>query len=234
MVTPFLSRIGISRLIDTHRRSFHIYLISACIFGCSTSECFENANLVAPPLVTNVVVKEFSPEPIYIGQIFHPNGNSVVAINAVNRFFSLRRTDSFGVPITFCWNDQTPPPFSPLSNPPLNPIQIGEEVSAYITIFNTKPTLNISCSFADAQEITSILELTVRVEDRMVVGEQTITQTRFNVPAGQHAVFEFPFIYEGPGNYNLNVEFTGEGIIETDTTDNNFSIEIADLGQQSG
>lgn len=203
-------------------------IISITFFGCP-KDCFEDPNLIAPPFVNNVIVKQNSPEPIYIGQQFFPYGSSIIAFNSINRFFSLTRTNQFGVPITFWWNEQTPPPFSPLGVPPFNPILEGEMITYHVTIFNNKVG-EIGCIFESAREIESILKVRVRAMDGEIVGTQTITQTKFDVPAGQYAVFGFPFTYEGDGNYELNVRFSADGLIETDTIDNNYNVELMNLG----
>ena len=46
------------------------------------------------------------------------------------------------------------------------------------------------------------------------------------VHSGQYAVFGFPFEYKGEGRYELNIEFSSDGLIATDTTENNYSVEL--------
>ncbi len=196
-------------------------LVSIILFSgsCCDKDCFEDPNLVAPPYVTGLF-KLYTPDPIYIGQVFYPYGQEIRVYNAINRFFSVQRPDVNGNIITYYWNDQTPPPFSHLDE--------DEEVTMYVVIFNNKVG-NFDCIFEEAQIIESELRVRYRVENQQVVGVQKVIETQYKVPAGNYAIFEFPFLYRGDGNYDLNITFSSEGLSEIDTTDNNYSVSLSNL-----
>jgi hypothetical protein len=105
----------------------------------------------------------------------------------------------------------------------------GEVISLYMIVFNIKQG-DIGCIFEEARSIESVLDFKVRVKDGEIVGEQKIIQKIFSVPAGKSGVFCFNFEYKGDGQYNFNIDFTAEGIVETDTLDNNYTISIDNLG----
>jgi hypothetical protein len=199
--------------------------------GCPTKECFENPNLWIPPTVQNITIEEFSNGPTFIGQEYFQFGTSVNSGFSPNEFFSVTRFDPVvGIEVTFYWNSITRPPFALGANAPFGLLEVGEVVNVYLTVVNTKVG-DLNCIFASAEEIHSILDVKVRVEDGKIVGEQLIEQTRFDIPAGQHAVFSFPIVYEGLATYSLNLSIDTSGaLVETKTTDNNYTLESNNLG----
>ena len=207
-----------------------IFIVTSC------GDCYEDPNLVIPPVITaqygDVELVPFKREQAYIGTWYYPYGTDVKLLNGttvINRFFSLRRYDSYGNSITFYWNDNTPPPFNVFASKPFHLPEKGELISLYMAIFNIKYG-NIDCIYKDSDKVESVLDLKVVVKDEEVIGEQKVIQTIYNVPAGGNKVFKFDFKYNGNGLYNFNVNFTADGIIETDTIDNNYSVSVNNLG----
>jgi len=204
----------------------------AVLSSSSCNDCYENPNLEVLPMVYNFTIKSYTNEAFFVGHQYFQWGQPVHVgpSGTKNRIFSVLRKDTLGLPIAFWWNDFTPPPWDSLSNYPfMQPLQKGETVTLHLIINNTKLG-KLECIYKEAKSVTSVLNVNVRVKDGDIVGTQTITQTQYNIPAGQRAVFEFPFEYKGPGNYKLDLNFTAEGIIETDTTDNNYTVDLDNLG----
>jgi hypothetical protein len=215
-----------------------VFCLAVFLVSCNDCDCFEDPNLVAPLTITApqngpFELLPYQPENMYIGLLNYPYGSNVLVApgyTVINRFFSLRRTDMSGNPILFFWNEQNYPPFHPENSDPtfLPPIE-GETITFHTLVFNNKFG-DLKCIFEDAKTVSSVLDLRVAVENGQVIGEQTIVENRFNVPAGTSALFEFDFEYQGNAVYNFNLSVTGEGIIEIDTLDNNYSIALENLG----
>ena len=228
MGTQYTFQNGRLRLLN---RIFLISLLSSfTLGGCDCEEdCFGDPNLVYYPFINNIIIEGPSQFPIFIGPNYWPAGTSVVAINSINRFFSLERYNQFGVPVKFYWNELTPPPFNFSGDPLFSFLKEGEIVNYYVVIHNDKFG-DLSCIFAEAKVIESVLSVRYRVQGGQVVGSQTIKEKRYEVPAGQFAVFKFPILFNGTGEYELDLNFSSTGFTEIDTTDNNYNIILDNLG----
>ena len=194
-------------------------------------DCFEDPNLMIPPAVYGITLKQPSFGPTYIGQAFYPWGvQDVVIFQSINKFYSITRFDPVVGMVSFYWSDSTYPAFMPGAAFPFSELQVGETVTIYIAVLNAKPG-DPDCVYETAKEIRSTLEVKSRVENNQVVGTQKVEQTEHQVPAGQYAILKFPIKYKGIGDYSLNLKFDSNGsLVETDTTDNNYTIDVGNLG----
>lgn len=209
--------------------------IITCIF-CTCEDCYEDSNLVAPEYVTalygSVEIVPFNSDPVYVGQTYYRHGASVIiygGATVLNRFFLLKRIDQLGNSVNFFWNENNLPPFNLYASPPFHLPMEGEKINLYMVVFNVKQG-DLSCIFKEAKSVESVLDVKVVVQDGEVIGEQRVVQKKYNIPAGNSAVFNYEFDYQGVGQYLINIDFTSEGIVETDTMDNNYSTSLRNLG----
>jgi hypothetical protein len=194
-------------------------------------DCYEDPNLTIPPSVYNISLGKGTFNPTYIGPNFYPFGTQDVLIyGSVNKFYSVERFDATnGNLITFFWSESTPSVFSPHLKYPFSSLAEGETVTIYVAVFNNKVG-RPDCIYEEAKEVRTILKVNVRVENGVVAGTQTVEQTKYQVPAGKYAVFDFPVLYKGLGDYLLDFTFDSNGsLVETSTTDNNYSVNVGNL-----
>ena len=198
----------------------YILLQSCCWFQDDCDTCFEDANLWFPETVTNVeITRTF--QPTFIGNQFYPNGTSVGVYNNVlvyNEFFSVTKyVQGINQNVIFFWNRDTPPNFASLEE--------GEVVTYYKTVVNRRLDNSIECSFANVEEVKSILEVRVRTNDTgEIIGQREVEQTIFNIPSGQYGTFNYSFEFLACGNYEFDIQIDPEGqLSETSINDNNYS-----------
>lgn len=182
-------------------------LLQSCCWFQECDDCFEDANLWFPEFVTNVEITGTF-QPTFIGNQYYPNDVSVIVFNDVlvfNEFFSVTKyVQGIKQNVIFFWNRDTPTNFANLED--------GEMVTYYKTVVNQRLDNSLEYAFANVEEVKSILEVRVRINDTgEIIGEQQVEQTIFNIASGKYGYFNYRFEFLSCGNYEFNVQIDPNG-----------------------
>jgi hypothetical protein len=200
------------------RSLLSLIFIAIALVACN-DDCYDDPQLMIPPTVSNVTLKDFNQGVTYLGTNLFPFGVNII-VSGRNAFYSIVRKDPFsGAPLSFFWSDDIAPGIGPGAIYPFSELQNGEVVTCYVAVFNFKLNYNPSCLFKRAKKIQTSADIIVRTQKGIIVEAKQVEQTEYQVPAQQYAVFSFPLEYKGADhNYSLNLKFDLDGkLVKSDT-----------------
>ncbi len=220
------------------------WLFLIIVLGSCCEDCFNDPNLQIPPVLQGTVDAVGNPIILvpnkgvdtWVDGRFFQGGVTyflVPNLQYPNVYFSVERTIESRRTL-FIWNRLNTPQFFFDQNEENRFLTEGEVITVYVGVINNKLTFNTNCINVDVQEIESVLDYRFVAQEGQKTGERTITKKETQVSAGTGRIFTYELVFEGPGDYSLDISIDGGNLVEIDTTDNNYTEARLDFLAQGG